>query len=154
MKEINKDLKTIEKYAHANHWLYDWTLLHRLYISEPDTYSLFTPFAFSYLEELIRSTTSKYSLTREEMTELRFNRVYGTKIINCAIKENKGNKELVKALEDCKQYYLPSEIDSEKGKRNSVMHGYLPPLYWSKDSFEVLIHKIAEISRYSNLKLS
>lgn len=57
---IDDDFKEIMLYAHYWNWLPDWNEVEKIYDTFPYSYSVLTPFAYSYLEELIRSTTSEY----------------------------------------------------------------------------------------------
>ena len=59
---IFDDFDLILDYAHMWNWAPDWDLAKRIYRSIPESYSILTPFAYSYLEELIRTTTSDYEL--------------------------------------------------------------------------------------------
>ena len=57
---INDDFKEILDYAHNWNWVPDWEIVKEIYQNVPNSYSVLTPFAYSYLEELIRSTTTQY----------------------------------------------------------------------------------------------
>ena len=57
---VEKDLEVILDYAHMWNWAPDWYMVKQIYTAFPDSYSILTPFAYTYLEELIRSTTSEY----------------------------------------------------------------------------------------------
>ncbi len=119
--------------------------------SFPNSYSVLSPYAYSYLEELIRSTTSEYGreIYDEKRTPVK-NRKVGMKLINLAILENKENKQdYVKILEEIKSYYYNSKITDEGDNRHSVAHGYMHPRFWSQESFERLIIDIARLSKYS-----
>jgi len=59
---INDDFIEICKYAHMWNWVPDWDVVQQIYKTYPDSYSVLTPFAYTYLEELIRSTTSEYGM--------------------------------------------------------------------------------------------
>lgn len=54
------DFKEIIQYAHWTNWLPDISLMQDIYTEFDNSYSILTPFAYCYLEELIRSTTSEY----------------------------------------------------------------------------------------------
>ena len=56
------DFETILDYAHFWNWAPDWNVAKAIYSHIPEAYSVLTPFAYSYLEELIRSTTSEYGI--------------------------------------------------------------------------------------------
>ena len=56
------DFETILDYAHMWNWAPDWNVVKDIYLRIPESYSVLTPFAYSYLEELIRSTTSEYGI--------------------------------------------------------------------------------------------
>lgn len=56
------DIDTILDYAHMWNWAPDWYVVKVIYSHVPESYSVLTPFAYSYLEELIRSTTSEYGI--------------------------------------------------------------------------------------------
>lgn len=55
---INDDFKEIINYAHFWNWAPDWGVVHEVYQKVPNSFYVLTLFAYSYLEELIRSTTS------------------------------------------------------------------------------------------------
>ena len=114
----------------------------------PESYSILTPFAYSYLEECIRSTTSEYG---REIVDKNGNEKYrrvGSKLVKLAIKEN-NDKNYILLLQEILDYFEPSKCDDEGNNRNGVGHGYLHPRFWTKESFERLIHDIARISRYA-----
>jgi hypothetical protein len=56
---INDDFTEIMNHAHYWNWLPDWDVVHEVYLDFPNSYSVLTPFAYAYLEELIRSKTSE-----------------------------------------------------------------------------------------------
>jgi hypothetical protein len=47
---IEDELDEIVKYSHFWNWAPDWNVLKEVYKSFPDSYSLLTPFAYTYLE--------------------------------------------------------------------------------------------------------
>lgn len=49
-------------YAHFRNWVPDWHIAKEIYKHFPNSYSVLLPFAYTYLEELIRSTTSEYGI--------------------------------------------------------------------------------------------
>ena len=57
---IDKDFEIILNYAHFRNWVPDWYVVKDIYKCIPESYSVLTPFAYTYLEELIRTTTSEY----------------------------------------------------------------------------------------------
>ena len=146
---INEDFKEIMEYAHFWNWLSDWNEVQKIYDKFPYSYSVLTPFAYSYLEELIRSTTSEYGreLLDKEGNEIK--RKVGIDLINKAIHENRDNIEYISILKDMKKYYRKSKHNDCGNNRNSVNHGYLHSEFWSKESFEELIHDIARISKFA-----
>ncbi len=54
----------------------------------PDSFSVLTPFAYSYLEELIRTTTSDYGLPLFDRNGQTVKVNVGMKLISLAIAEN------------------------------------------------------------------
>ena len=59
---FEQDMDIILQYAHYWNWLTDWITLQNVYSEFSDIYSILTPFAYSYLEKIIRSTTSEYGI--------------------------------------------------------------------------------------------
>lgn len=57
---INDDFNQIIDYVHFWNWAPDWGEIQQIYECFPDSYFVLTPFAYSYLEEMIRTTTSDY----------------------------------------------------------------------------------------------
>jgi len=56
--------------------------------------------------------------------------------------------------EDSTLYWMVRSINDtgisiDENGRNSVMHGRIHPRFWTKESFEQLIHDIAVLSKYS-----
>ena len=147
---LNEAFDEIYNYTHMRNWGPDWEVLRRVYIAFPNSYSILTPFAYTYLEELIRSTTSEYG--RELVNTngpLKKNRTVGTRLIDLAIEENKVSKpEFVKILSEIRSYFSQSEPTDNGNNRNSVAHGYMHPRFWDQESFEKLIFDIAKISKY------
>lgn len=145
---IDEDFEEIFNIAHYRNWLPDWNLVEKIYNAYPESYSILTPFAYSYLEECIRSTTSEYG---REIVDKNGNEKYrrvGSKLVKLAIKEN-NDKNYILLLQEILDYFEPSKCDDEGNNRNGVGHGYLHPRFWTKESFERLIHDIARISRYA-----
>lgn len=132
-------------------WAPDWCLAKDIYNQFPNSFSILTPFAYSYLEELIRSTTSEYG---REFIDANGNTKYrktGSKLIELAIKENAENKEYTTLLNDIKDYFNRSQETDEGANRHSVAHGYMHPRFWTDDSFQKLIKDIASLSIFSKL---
>lgn len=70
-------------------------------------------------------------------------------MISLAKQENKNNQEYIKILDKIKHHFNDSSIFDSGDNRNSVDHGYMHPINWTKDSFENLIHDIALISPFN-----
>lgn len=141
----------IYNHTHMWNWGPDWEIVKSVYLAFPNSYSVLTPFAFTYLEELIRSTTSEYGreLVNVDGTPKRFRKV-GSKLIDLAIQENKDSKpEYVKILHEIKRYFSQSAPTDIGDNRNSVAHGYMHPRFWDQKSFEKLIFDIAKLSKYA-----
>lgn len=149
--EISKAFDEIYSYAHMWNWGPDWVVLRRVYQTFPDSYALLTPFAYSYLEELIRSTTSEYGRQLfNKDGSFKNHRKVGIKLIELAITENKLTKpEFVKILTEIKLYFAESKSTDLGNNRNSVVHGYMHPRYWNQESFETLIFNIGKVSKYA-----
>lgn len=132
-------------------WAPDWDILRQVYLAFPNSYSVLTPFAYSYMEELIRSTTSEYGreFVPKNGTKKKYRKV-GIQLIDLAIEENKSNKpEYANILLEIKSYFSPSEPTDVGDNRNSVAHGYMHSNFWDKESFENLIFNIAKLSKYA-----
>lgn len=86
---IDKDFEEIENYAHFWRWLPEWSIAEKIYKTYPDSYSVLTPFAYAYLEELIRTVTSDYALPLHDKDGKDINKKVGMKLINLAIQEKK-----------------------------------------------------------------
>ncbi|MEQ8324986.1 MAG: hypothetical protein RIC15_00205 [Vicingaceae bacterium] len=138
---LSEAFDEIMLYSHFWNWSPDWGVVKDVYEKFPNSYSILTPFAYSYLEELIRSTTSDYGMGKEH--------VNGMRLIKLAIKENQEKSEYVEHLEKIKRYYLQSKPKDGGENRHNVAHGYMHPRWWDKESFEELIQDIARISKYS-----
>lgn len=120
---INDDLIEIMNHAHFWNWLPDWGVVQKAYQAFPDSFSVLTPFAYAYLEELIRSTTSEYGIVTHDESGKPKRRKVGIGLLNLAIEENKShNSELVSVLEKMKSYYIPSKLTDSGDNRNSVAH--------------------------------
>ena len=144
---IEKDFSEIANYAHMWHWLPDWTIVEEIYKTFPDSYSVLTPFAYTYLEELIRSLTSDYIKPIQDKNG-KSNKRVGMKLINLAISEN-DDEELINMLQEYKKYFDVVKETDIGDNRNSVNHGIIHPNTWTKKSFEKLIHDIARISKFA-----
>ena len=146
---IDDDFKEIMKYAHYFNWLPDWGVVQEVYHIVPNSFSILIPFAYSYLEEMIRSTTSEYGIDiLDDSGEPKRRRV-GTGLINLAINENSDNQDYIALLEKTKAYFLLSNPKDKGENRNNVVHGYMHPRFWEQESFERLIHDIATLSKYT-----
>lgn len=144
------DFDEIYDYAHMWNWGPDWYIVKKIYRENPDSYSVLTPFAYTYLEELIRSTTSEYGLPLLNNKGKKNYIKVGIKLINLAIEENSENTEYVLLLEKAKKHFkYDYEDPREENGRNNVLHGHLHPRFWSKEEFESLIHDIAEMSKFA-----
>lgn len=150
--EPSESLNKIIDYAHIWNWAADWVVVKEIYEQHPEAYSILTPFAYTYLEELIRSTTSEYGRTLydEEGNEKR--RKVGVGLIALAIKEHSNDAEYVTTIRSIEHYFSPSTSLDSGNNRNSTLHGYMHSRYWSKESFEALIRDIARISPYAGLQ--
>lgn len=147
---IIDDFNEIMNYAHYWNWLPDWGVVKDIYQAFPESYSVLTPFAYAYLEELIRSTTSEYGIEIRDESGNPKRRKVGIRLLELAIEENKShNSEFVSMLEKMKSYYILSQPTDGGDNRNSVVHGYMHPRFWNKDSFENLVHDIALISKHA-----
>ncbi|MBL7473783.1 hypothetical protein [Robertkochia sediminum] len=148
--EIADSFEEILKHSHFRNWSPDWDVLIKIYEAFPESYSVLSPFAYSYMEELIRSTTSEYGIELKDENGINKNRKVGIRLIELAIQENEPNNiEYVAILEEIKKYYHRSKATDEGNNRHSVAHGYMHPRFWNKDSFEKLIQDIARLSKFS-----
>lgn len=144
-----EDFDEILSYAHFWNWAPDWDIAKEIYRKFPDSYSILTPFAYTYLEELIRTTTSDYGLPLFDRNHEPIKIRVGMALIKLAIEENQANPEYVMLLEKTKRYFKYTQINNDENGRNRVMHGHVHPRFWSKESFEQLLHDIAELSKHS-----
>lgn len=145
---VEEDFKEIQNYTHFWRWLPDWSIVEKIYKTFSDSYSVLTPFAYAYLEELIRTLTSDYALPLKDKDGNEINKKVGIKLINLAIQENQ-DVELLKLLEEYKKYFGKIKITDKGDNRHGVNHGIIHPDAWSKESFENLIHDIARISKFA-----
>ena len=99
---IKNDFQEILDYAHYWNWAPDWLIVKEIYEKIPESYSVLTPFAYAYLEELIRSTTSEYGreLLDEKGNQKR--RKVGLGLIQLAKDENNKNLEYMQRLNEIK----------------------------------------------------
>ncbi len=150
--KINLDnaFTVIMNHSHFWNWAPDWQIAKEIYNTFPNAYSILSPFAYSYLEELIRTRTSHYGFELLDKNGLPRKRKVGLKLINLAINENQKDKEFINLLEELKPYFSSSKISDEGNNRNSVVHGYMHPRYWTQESFENLINDICRLSQYGN----
>ncbi len=146
---IEKDFDEILDYAHMWHWAPDWALVKEIYKEEPLSFSVLTPFAYTYLEEIIRTTTSDYGTPLHDRDENPVSVKLGKNLIDLAIKENQSNTEYILLLEQMRGYFKPMKDSPESNGRNKVMHGHWHPNLWCREQFEQLIHDIALLSKYS-----
>ena len=86
---IEDDFEEIMNHAHFWNWLPDWGVAQEVYQVFPNSYSVLTPFAYGYLEELIRSTTSEYGIEVFDEAGNPKRRKVGIGLINLAINELK-----------------------------------------------------------------
>ena len=127
---VFEDIDQIIDYAH----FWNWNVVKEIYQKVPDSYSVLMPFAYAYLEEMIRTTTSDYGLPLFDRDKKPVKVKVGMALINLAKQENQDNAEYLELLEN---------------GRNRVMHGRVHPRFWSQEVFEDLIRDIAELSKYS-----
>lgn len=148
---IDDAFEEMMRYAHFRNWVPDLQVAKEIYESFPNSYAVLAPFAYSFLEELIRSTTSEYGVVAyDENWNEKSKRKVGMGLLNLAIKENESKKpEYVILLKEIKKYYYNSKASDEGDNRHSVAHGYMHPRFWSKESFEKLIFDVAKIAKYS-----
>lgn len=148
--EIFDAFEKIMLHAHFGNWVPDWQVAKEIYQKFENSYSVLAPFAYAYLEELIRSTTDEYGVEIYDKNGNPKKRKLGISLINLAIEQNKHkNPEYILLLDEMKVYFKTSTRYNEGDNRNSVLHGYMHPRYWSRESFEKLIFDIAKLSKYA-----
>jgi len=148
--DLDEAFEEIMRYAHFWNWGPDWQVTKEVYKTFPKSYSVLTPFAYSYLEELIRSTTSEYGMELFDEHRKPRSRKVGLKLIDLAIVENTQKQpEFVVLLKDIKIYYNKSQVSDKGDNRHSVAHGYMHPRWWNQESFEKLIFDIARLSKFA-----
>lgn len=86
---LENEFEEIMQYAHWRNWLPDWEIVRKIYSEYPESYSVLLPFAYSYLEELIRSTTSEYGREIIDENGNEKTRKTGVDLINMAISQNR-----------------------------------------------------------------
>lgn len=140
---VFEDFDEIMEHAHFWNWAPDWNVAKDVYRKNPDSYSVLTPFAYTYLEEMIRTTTSDYELYLFDCDEQPVKVRVGMSLIKLAIEENQDKPEYLKLLESAKKHFKYTRTYNDENGRNRVMHGHVHPRFWSKESFKQLIHEIA-----------
>ncbi len=145
---IEKDFEELIGYSHCWNWSPDLSIVKKIYNQFPDSYSVLIPFIYSYLEELIRSTTSEYGRELVDKNGKEIKRQVGKALIELAIKENE-DPGYIALLNQIKEYFCSSKSTDCGDNRHSVAHGYMHPRYWSEESFAKLIHDIAKVSKYA-----
>ena len=146
---VFEDIDQIIDYAHFWNWAPDWNVVKEIYQKVPDSYSVLMPFAYAYLEEMIRTTTSDYGLPLFDRDKKPVKVKVGMALINLAKQENQGNAEYLELLEKATRHFQYTQISNDENGRNRVMHGRVHPRFWSQEVFEDLIRDIAELSKYS-----
>ena len=147
---VFEDLEIILDHAHFWNWAPDWSVVKDIYSRIPESYSVLMPFAYSYLEELIRSTTSEYGIPFLDRNGKKFSFKVGMSLIKLAKEENADKPEYVALLDKSKKYFMYEyENPSDENGRNKVVHGHLHLRFWTKEDFEQLIHDIAELSPFA-----
>ncbi|AMP20143.1 hypothetical protein AZF37_02215 [endosymbiont 'TC1' of Trimyema compressum] len=86
---IRDDFAEIMNYAHFRNWLPDLGVVQNIYDIFPQSFAVLTPFAYTHLEEFIRSTTSKYGIVVLDESGNPKHRKVGKGLIELAINENK-----------------------------------------------------------------
>lgn len=146
---INDDFDIILDYAHFWNWAPDWDVVREIYDKVPMSFSVLTPFAYTYLEEMIRTTTSDYGMPLFDRTGTPVSVKRGNALIDLAITENQNTSEYVELLEQIRSYFKPVKDSPDSNSRNKIMHRRVHPRFWSKEAFEQLIHDIALVSKHS-----
>ncbi|MFM9745295.1 hypothetical protein ACKI2C_47915, partial [Streptomyces brasiliscabiei] len=117
-----------------------------LFTHDSDVYVILFPFMYTVLEDVIRSSTDNYGQLKSG--ENNDDKKVGNGLIKFAI-ENSVDDEQRHLLEEIKKkYYGKFDLDLSGGNRNNVLHGVVPPYYWTKEDFQDLMKNIAAISRY------
>lgn len=130
-------------------WAPDWDVVQEIYAAFPNSYSVLTPFAFTYLEELIRSRTTEYKRSIVDEYGHEHTHRTGQKLLKLARQENQNDPEFLALLEEMSSYFSSGYADLGANNRNNVMHGSLHPRYWTQEQFEHLISDIARLSPHA-----
>lgn len=93
---VFEDLEIILDHAHFWNWAPDWSVVKDIYSRIPESYSVLMPFAYSYLEELIRSTTSEYGIPFLDRNGKKFNFKVGMSLIKLAKKKMRINQSMLR----------------------------------------------------------
>jgi len=128
-------------------WQYDLEQAFKIYDKFPDSYSVLIPFFFSYMEELIRSLTPNYHMQiyEDDKEEV------GMPLVEKAIEKNSDNNKLIQLLKEIKKYYEKSSIFNKTYNRNGIVHGYVHPDNWTKETFKQLIKDINDLQFFCSL---
>lgn len=148
-KVVQADLAIIQENTHLWNWAPDWAVFSSIYEQFPESYSVLTPFAYSYLEELIRSTTSEYGREFNDANGSPMKRRVGKRLISLARDENIDNSAYIEVLDKVSSYFDGSTDCDEGDNRNSTVHGYMHSRFWSKEAFEQLLHDIALLAPHA-----
>lgn len=102
---VLKDFERIIDHAYFWNWAPDWEIAKNIYMRFPDSYSILTPFAYSYFEEFISFTTSEYGMPflNKDGENNKFK--VGMGLIRLAKDENAEKLEYIKLLDSAKKYY-------------------------------------------------
>ncbi|PHM02942.1 hypothetical protein EV52_13755 [Lactiplantibacillus plantarum] len=148
-QEVLKYFSEIEYAAHTQNWLNDIRMARDLFTHDSDVYVILFPFMYTVLEDVIRSSTDNYGQLKSG--ENNDDKKVGNGLIKFAI-ENSVDDEQRHLLEEIKKkYYGKFDLDLSGGNRNNVLHGVVPPYYWTKEDFQDLMKNIAAISRYMRI---
>ena len=148
--DISSDFEIIIDNTHFWNWAPDWILARDIYYEFNNSFSVLTPFAFSYLEELIRSMTTDYGKEKNDELGNPIKHKVGMELIELAIEDNDQIDEIkYKLILATKQFFIKSSSDDKGDNRHSTQHGYMHPRFWDKESFERLIHHIALLSEFA-----
>ena len=119
------DFDLILDYAHMWNWVPDWYLAQSIYKKFPESYSILTPFAYSYLEEMIRTTTSDYELPLFDRDKQPVKVSVGMALIALAIKENQNNPDYVALLEQAKRHFKYTQISMKMDETALCTEGFI-----------------------------
>jgi len=147
------DFNVIMKYAHCGNWLPDWQIAYEVYDNFSSSYSVLTPFAYSYFEEIIRSSTPEYDSGLQDEYGEPIPKKVSWKLIELAIEENVDNKKYTTLLQEMKRYFCKAAPQYKGENRHNVLHAFIPPISWDKETFEKLIHDIALLSKCLNSRI-